>query len=410
MKHTTLLPIALAALLAAAPQIAGAQGWKDKLKSKAREKLEQAGDKAIDKATGAPSESRGEASVAEPVARPAAAKVSAAAAEPAGSEGSEGSDASAPALKPGEGAWANFDFVPGSRPLYVDDFSRDAVGDFPRRMEFKAGALEIVEWNGGRWLRASQDSRFYLQLPEVLPERWTMEFDYSIPTSGEVWISFGPDENKRVEFGGYGWAEVYNHETKITASGRYDAKHDANRVFRARVMADGRYVKVYVNDKRLLNVPNADLERSNRILFYTDASVAKPSIFGNFSVMAGGKKLYDALAESGRVATQGIYFDTGSDRIRPESTPTLKEIAKMLEEHADLSLLIEGHTDDVGQAAANQTLSEQRAAAVKGALVESFNVSADRLTTAGFGSTKPVAKNDTAEGRQQNRRVELVRR
>ncbi|HYD52666.1 MAG TPA: OmpA family protein [Gemmatimonadaceae bacterium] len=404
MKGTALLPLALVALLAALPASAEAQGWKDKLKAKAREKLEQAGDKAVDKATGAATEAKAEEPPAETeAAKPAApARTSAASVEQSGE--------AAPASKPGEGAWANFDFVPGSRPLYVDDFSRDVVGDFPRRMEFKAGALEIIEWSKGRWLRASEDSRFYLQLPEVLPERWTMEFDYSIPTSGEVWISFGPDENKRVEFGGYGWAEVYNHATKITASGRYDAKHDADRVFRARVMADGRYVKVYVNDKRVLNVPNADLERSNRILFYTDATVSKPSLFGNFSVMAGGKKLYEALAESGRVATQGILFDTGSDRIRPESTPTLKEIARMLEEHADLELLIEGHTDDVGQAAANQTLSEQRAVAVKAALVESFGVSADRLTAAGFGASKPAGKNDTAEGRQMNRRVELVKK
>ena len=404
MKGTTLLSLALVASFAVAPQSLEAQAWKDKLKAKAREKLEQAGDKAVDKATGVGAEAKAEPGDKETVVEKPAAK-SAPVAEQAGEE-----KVAAPALKPGEGAWANFDFVPGSRPLYVDDFSKDVVGDFPRRMEFKAGALEMIEWNAGRWLRASEDSRFYLQLPEALPERWTMEFDYSIPTSGEVWISFGPDENKRVEFGGFGWAEVYNHATKIHATGRYDAKQDADRVFRARVMADGRYVKVYVNDKRVLNVPNADLERSNRILFYTDASVAKPSLFGNFSVMAGGKRLYESLAETGRVATQGIFFDTGSDRIRPESTPTLREIAAMLTQHADLKLLIEGHTDNVGQAAANQTLSEQRAAAVKTTLVDSFGVGADRLTTSGFGASKPATKNETAEGRQQNRRVELVKR
>ena len=76
-------------------------------------------------------------------------------------------------------------------------------------------------WSGrGRaYLRASQDSKFYLTLPEILPERFTMEFDYSIPTGGEVWISFG-DENKRVQFGGDGTAAVYNQDTKITANGQ----------------------------------------------------------------------------------------------------------------------------------------------------------------------------------------------
>jgi outer membrane protein OmpA-like peptidoglycan-associated protein len=125
--------------------------------------------------------------------------------------------------------------------------------------------------------------------------------------------------------------------------------------------------------------------------------------------MAGGKKLYDALAESGRVATQGIYFDTGSDRIRPESTPTLKEIAAMLSDHSDLKLTIEGHTDNVGSATSNQALSEKRAAAVRQFLIDNYSVDAARLTAKGLGSTKPAGSNDTPEGRQTNRRVELVK-
>jgi outer membrane protein OmpA-like peptidoglycan-associated protein len=119
--------------------------------------------------------------------------------------------------------------------------------------------------------------------------------------------------------------------------------------------------------------------------------------------------LYDALAETGRVATQGIYFDTGSDRIRPESSGTLKEIGAMLKEHPDLKLTIEGHTDNVGSAPANQTLSEKRAAAVRQFLIETYQVEGGRLQAKGLGSANPATSNDTPEGRQQNRRVELVK-
>ena len=70
------------------------------------------------------------------------------------------------------------------------DFGGDEVGDFPKGMEFKSGALETVEWLGARWLRASQDSKFYLVLPDTLASQFTMEFDYSIPYNGEVWIYF----------------------------------------------------------------------------------------------------------------------------------------------------------------------------------------------------------------------------
>jgi len=109
------------------------------------------------------------------------------------------------------------------------------------------------------------------------------------------------------------------------------------------------------------------------------------------------------------VATQGIYFDTGSDRIRPESTPTLKEIGQMLTEHPDLKLTIEGHTDNVGDAAANHDLSHRRAKAVAQYLVTKHGVDASRLQSTGFGDKKPAAANTTPEGRQQNRRVELVK-
>jgi outer membrane protein OmpA-like peptidoglycan-associated protein len=174
-------------------------------------------------------------------------------------------------------------------------------------------------------------------------------------------------------------------------------------------MADGRYVKVYFNAMRVANVPNANLGRSNRIEVRMVGQTDRPTFLGNIRIAAGGKKLYDALAEKGRVATQGIYFDTGSDQIRGESTPTLKEIGAMLTEHPDLKLTIEGHTDSVGEAAANQELSIRRAAAVKAYLVEKYRIDGARLTSVGFGETKPADSNDTPEGRQNNRRVELVR-
>ncbi|HKT59494.1 MAG TPA: OmpA family protein [Gemmatimonadales bacterium] len=310
-------------------------------------------------------------------------------------------------LKPGQGAWANYDFKPGERVLFADDFAGDQVGDFPRRMEFKTGSLEIVEWQGTRFLRANSDSRWFVGVPETLPQRFTMEFDYAIPTGGEVWISFA-DENKRIQLGGDGTAVVYNNANGVRADGRLPHAKRGD-LYRARVLVDGGYMKVYLDDTRLLNVPNAELGRGTRIAFYTDGDATQPSLFGNFRIAAGGRKLYDAIAQQGRVATQGIYFDTGSDRIRPESTPTLKEIGAMLTEHAELKLTIEGHTDDVGQASANQALSEKRAAAVREYLIATYQVDGSRLSAKGLGQSKPAASNATPEGRQQNRRVELVK-
>jgi OmpA-OmpF porin, OOP family len=406
-RPVTLLSALLAAvMLAAAPRTAEAQFGR-RLKDAVKRTAE---DKAIQKTTDAENKAIDSAVSGGSGNGPAPAASSATATAPAESTSAGAKAEAAPAeqLKPGEGAWANYDFKPGDRILYASDFTGDEVGDFPKSMEFKSGALETVEWQGSRWLRATADSKFYLVLPDTLPARFTMEFDYSIPSNGEVWIYFTPDESRLLSFGGIGTAVVHNSQAGVDGRGGL-AKQDLDVVRRARVMGDGKYLKVYLDDTRVLNVPNADLGRSNKILFYTDATAEKPTLFGNFRVAEGGKKLYDALAAKGRVATQGIYFDTGSDRIRPESTPTLKEIGAMLKDHPDLKLAIEGHTDNVGAAAANQALSEKRAAAVRQFLIDSYQVGAARLVAKGLGATKPATSNDTAEGRQQNRRVELVK-
>ncbi|MGZ5475794.1 MAG: OmpA family protein [Thermoanaerobaculia bacterium] len=117
--------------------------------------------------------------------------------------------------------------------------------------------------------------------------------------------------------------------------------------------------------------------------------------------------LLDALNREGHVALY-IQFDTGKATIRQESRSTIDQVGDMLRQNPKLALRIEGHTDNVGSDAANKTLSEQRAAAVRQALVTA-GIEAARLTSVGFGETKPVAENTTEEGRAKNRRVELVK-
>jgi len=121
-------------------------------------------------------------------------------------------------------------------------------------------------------------------------------------------------------------------------------------------------------------------------------------------------KIAPALAKDKRVAVYGIYFDFASATLKPESTPVLDEIADALKANPDWNLTIEGHTDSVGTADYNLDLSNRRAAAVRNALVTRYHISGDRLSTAGYGLTRPKASNDTPEGRALNRRVELVRR
>ncbi|MNE07503.1 Outer membrane porin F precursor [compost metagenome] len=118
--------------------------------------------------------------------------------------------------------------------------------------------------------------------------------------------------------------------------------------------------------------------------------------------------LYAGLSAEGRVAVYGINFETAHSAVMPDSEAVLTQVRQLLETHPDLRLKIEGHTDNVGAAAANRTLSQQRAEAVRAWLV-SKGIAEARLTAEGLGDSRPVAANDTDDGRAKNRRVELAR-
>ncbi|WP_320052389.1 OmpA family protein [uncultured Acetobacteroides sp.] len=115
-----------------------------------------------------------------------------------------------------------------------------------------------------------------------------------------------------------------------------------------------------------------------------------------------------ALNADGYIALD-ILFDNGKSTIKPESQPIIAELERLLSENPALKVSIEGHTDNVGDAAKNKQLSEQRANAVASALTGK-GIGKQRLSTAGWGAEKPVADNRTAEGRAKNRRVEIVKR
>jgi len=115
----------------------------------------------------------------------------------------------------------------------------------------------------------------------------------------------------------------------------------------------------------------------------------------------------DALATKGSIDLYGIYFDVDKTDIKPESAKTLAEVANLLKIDRSLKLEISGHTDNSGNAEHNMKLSEGRAHAVVDTIVKNYGIDAARLEARGYGDTKPVAPNDTEDGRAKNRRVEL---
>ncbi len=124
-------------------------------------------------------------------------------------------------------------------------------------------------------------------------------------------------------------------------------------------------------------------------------------------VVANAQAFKDGLTQNGHVEVPGIFFDFNKSEIKPESEAAIAEVAKLLEGDKTLKVWVVGHTDNVGSADTNVTLSNARAQSVTKALVQK-NISPTRLAAKGVGPFAPVASNATEEGRAKNRRVELV--
>jgi outer membrane protein OmpA-like peptidoglycan-associated protein len=129
-------------------------------------------------------------------------------------------------------------------------------------------------------------------------------------------------------------------------------------------------------------------------------------MIGNVRFAEGPKPMKDPFAD-GTLVTYGIYFDSGSDVVKPESAPVLRQIAAYMSANPAVNVKIVGHTDNQGKPDGNLDLSKRRSASVAKVLADQFKLGANRFQTDGMGDTKPISKNDTNEGRAANRRVEF---
>ncbi len=170
----------------------------------------------------------------------------------------------------------------------------------------------------------------------------------------------------------------------------------------------GGFVIDYVSspDVIVAHKGNTWIQIESKGTFYYQTIVAVKDM--QQEVTADASSLSDEIKKSGHVAVYGIHFDTGKSVILPDSGQILGEIVKLLQQNPELKLRVEGHTDNQGNAAANQALSEKRAQAVV-VWLTTHGIPAASLTAKGFGQAQPVADNATEDGRAKNRRVELAK-
>ena len=313
------------------------------------------------------------------------------------------------------------DFVPGDKVILYDDFS-DMTGDEPPpHWKVRGGTAELRTGDGVRQLTMTAERVTMTPNVTGLPANFTMEMDVVYKGHGaRAWWRFHDKAGK----------EVINLTTSVNyKSFSFTIRHSSPEgtedltsqqlvmdftkpVKQAFWVQNGR-VRYYINGQRVMDVNQIVLPEMGKIECYIDGPGSNdPTGFVGFQFVRFAESTPDfskVLMSSGRYVTRGILFDVDSDRIKPESAPVIRMIAKGLEAAPALNVLIEGHTDASGDAAHNMDLSKRRAEAVKSVLVAQFKIDGARLTTAGLGATKPVDTNDTPQGRAQNRRVELVK-
>lgn len=311
-------------------------------------------------------------------------------------------------------SYQNYDFIPGDKILFEDNFSESRDGEFPPLWNLKVGQ-GVVNKENGENIFVLTDGNYAIVEPrietkEYLDDAFTVEFDY-YSDDGDYYfgivIVLGNDEYDLagILFDNLGNAFTHYFPDEVNLQGNHpDAdKFETGKWRHIAIAYKNGQMKCYVDQYRVLVIPQTEYQpRYARI-----AGVA-PIKFKNFRIATGGgMNMLDKLYKDGKIITHGILFDVGKSTLKPESMGVINEIFKLLIENPEIKFSIEGHTDSDGSETNNQKLSEERAAAVKNVLVE-LKIDTSRLETKGWGESKPIAENSTPEGKANNRRVEFI--
>lgn len=334
--------------------------------------------------------------------------------------------------------YSKFDFVPGEKVIGFEDFSTGNIGDFPAGWNTDASA-EIVTVDGkpGRWLWITKRGVFTPEFPAPFPNDFTFEFDllHGSPISGAnftVCIAelSKPDQpqyyhnstnmflielnnaNTGTTSGGTRFNGRKNSNTDIQNSADAPMLNDKNNPVHIAIWRQKERVRVYVNEQKLWDIPKAANKEGkyNAIIFtviYAEEVVKH--FIGNLRLAIGAPDTRNKFLTQNKWVTHGILFDVNSDKIKPESYGTLKEMANVLKEFPDLKVKIIGHTDADGTDVSNLDLSKRRAGAVKTSLANEFGIEDNRMEADGKGEGEPIDKNDTPAGKANNRRVEFIK-
>jgi outer membrane protein OmpA-like peptidoglycan-associated protein len=325
--------------------------------------------------------------------------------------------------------YASFDFVPGDEVIFEDNIENEQAQEIPSKWQVIAGQVEIRQLNGQNVIQFLDGGLVTMQPRMKTPikslgKRWTLEYDILFSpalaengmnatasvsfTKGLGDLNLPPHDGIRIDAGGNCFLQE--------KTGKYETDEEMplSKWVHVSISANERGIKEYWNNQRVLNASIQDGSEANQQFVMTvtgsegiNKGSHKFAYLKNFRLAMGGKDPYKQITTDGKFIARGIKFDYNKSTMKPESMGEINRITSLMKDHPELKFEIGGHTDSDGDNAYNQKLSQQRADVVKNQLINQ-GIDASRLTTKGYGSTKPLADNTTPEGKANNRRVEFA--
>jgi OmpA-OmpF porin, OOP family len=345
-------------------------------------------------------------------------------------------------------SFSKYDFVPGEKILYAEDFAQEAISELPVGWNTNgSGEVVTLDNASGKWMRLHNPFIYLSANTKALTSNYTAEFDIILQLKNNGWLypAFsagffatngepGTDNSFLKEYDKYAAvvATIYPEE-RSSSRVLIESFKDAAKYFKSEPKNYGELEKYYgkpvhvaiqvqqqrfrmwINETKLFDVPKGidTSYKMNQLFFKVGATNYKEEQYGvyvsNIKMATGVPDTRHKLIEEGKFSTTGILFDVNSAAIKPESNGVLKEIGGVLKENPSVKIKIIGHTSSDGDDNANMELSKKRAAAVKDALIKEYGIDASVMETDGKGETQPVGDNKTKEGKVQNRRVEFIK-
>ena len=337
-----------------------------------------------------------------------------------------------------EAQYEQSDFVPGAVAFFEDDLVSEQMGEFPSKWDLVDGSADVANMKGKKCIHFEPGTRIeplMTNQQSYIPDVFTLEFDFWMNDPKTEMSNCYELEFKDADGGDVYEIRIGESYSKLEVTCRFMSttgdwrdsgggktwEMKKNDWSHFAMSFNKRALKIYINNKRVINIPNCKSAVRMKIHQAEWGGFhGNKNYMTNFRYAKGAMELYEqkvtdmsavekAIAETGKFVTNNILFETGKATLKPESMAEIQKVADYMKKNPTARFEVQGHTDNQGSDAINDPLSQQRAESVVKAL-EGMGCDPFNMRAVGKGSHEPVADNKTDEGRAKNRRVEFIKK